>query len=146
MNSFLILAKAAEIWVFVFGGAMFAIAVFLMLLVLVQRGRGGGLAGAFGGMGGQSAFGAKAGDTFTKVTIWTSTVWILVCMAALAVLNPRPVASDAPPAGINPPGATAPADGAAADGAEDITDAESADATDADADGSEAEENENADG
>ena len=29
-----------------------AMAVFLILLVLVQRGRGGGLAGALGGMGG----------------------------------------------------------------------------------------------
>ena len=29
-------------------------AAFLILLVLVQRGRGGGLAGAFGGLGGQS--------------------------------------------------------------------------------------------
>lgn len=146
MNSLLILAKAADIWFVVFGGAMFAIAVFLMLLVLVQRGRGGGLAGAFGGMGGQSAFGAKAGDTFTKVTIWTSTVWILVCMAALAVLNPRPAVSDAPPAGINPPGATAPADGAAADGAEDVTDAESPAGDGTDAAGGGSAENENADG
>ena len=39
-----------------FGQTLFAIlltlvAVFLILLVLVQRGRGGGLAGALGGMG-----------------------------------------------------------------------------------------------
>ncbi|RLS51073.1 MAG: preprotein translocase subunit SecG, partial [Planctomycetota bacterium] len=39
--------------------------LFLILLVLIQRGRGGGLAGAFGGAGGQSAFGTKAGDVFT---------------------------------------------------------------------------------
>ena len=44
--------------------ALFLTAVFLILLILVQRGKGGGLAGAFGGMGGQSAFGTKAGDTF----------------------------------------------------------------------------------
>ena len=43
--------------------------LFLILLVLIQRGRGGGLAGAFGGMGGQSAFGTKAGDLFTRITI-----------------------------------------------------------------------------
>ena len=29
--------------------------LFLIVLVLIQRGKGGGLAGAFGGMGGQSA-------------------------------------------------------------------------------------------
>ena len=52
--------------------ALIGIALFLILLVLVQRGRGGGLAGALGGAGGQSAFGAKAGDTFTKITMWTA--------------------------------------------------------------------------
>jgi len=54
--------------------------VFLIVLVLIQRGRGGGLAGAFGGMGGQSAFGTKAGDLFTKITIGVASFWILLCM------------------------------------------------------------------
>lgn len=58
------------------------IAVFLILLVLVQRGRGGGLAGALGGPGGSSAFGAKAGDTFTKITIWAASIWIVTCIVA----------------------------------------------------------------
>ena len=62
-------------------------AIFLILLVLVQRGRGGGLAGAFGGMGGQSAFGTKAGDTFTKVTIGVSIFWILLCIASVKLLG-----------------------------------------------------------
>ncbi len=57
-------------------------AVFLILLVLVQRGRGGGLAGALGGMGGSSAFGAKAGDVFTKITIFAAAGWILLCIVA----------------------------------------------------------------
>lgn len=70
-----------------FGLLMLLTAIFLILLVLVQRGRGGGLAGAFGGMGGASAFGAKAGDTFTKITIWAATFWILLCMASIVVLN-----------------------------------------------------------
>lgn len=56
------------------------VAVFLILLVLVQRGRGGGLAGALGGMGGSSAFGAKAGDVFTKITVVAATVWIVLCI------------------------------------------------------------------
>ena len=63
------------------------ISVFLILLVLVQRGRGGGLTGALGGMGGQSAFGTKAGDTFTRVTVVTAAVWVLVSI--LAVLAAR---------------------------------------------------------
>ena len=62
---------------------MSVIAVFLILLVLVQRGRGGGLTGALGGMGGSSAFGAKAGDVFTRITIVTAAIWIVVCLAAV---------------------------------------------------------------
>ena len=58
------------------------VAIFLILLVLVQRGRGGGLAGALGGMGGSSAFGAKAGDVFTRITIGAAAVWILLCIVA----------------------------------------------------------------
>lgn len=49
----------------------------MILLVLIQRGRGGGLAGAFGGMGGQSAFGTRAGDIFTKITVGVAVVWVL---------------------------------------------------------------------
>ena len=49
-----------------------------MLIVLLQRGRGGGLAGAFGGLGGQSAFGTKAGDVFTKVTIGIALFWVVM--------------------------------------------------------------------
>ena len=59
-----------------------SLALFLILLVLVQRGRGGGLAGALGGMGGSSAFGAKAGDVFTKITCVTAFLWIVLCIAA----------------------------------------------------------------
>lgn len=57
--------------------------LFLILIILLQRGRGGGLVGAFGGLGGQSAFGAKAGDVFTKVTIVVATVWILLCVVTV---------------------------------------------------------------
>src|SRR5262245_45143348 len=60
--------------------------VFLILLVLIQRGRGGGLAGALGGMGGYSAFGTRAGDVFTRVTIVAAALWILGAMA-LARMN-----------------------------------------------------------
>ena len=54
--------------------------MFLIMIVLVQRGRGGGLTGALGGAGGQSAFGAKAGDIFTRITIGAAAVWIILCV------------------------------------------------------------------
>ena len=70
-----------------FGVAIFTTSLFLIMLVLIQRGRGGGLAGALGGMGGQSAFGTKAGDLFTRITIGVAAVWIVLSVAAIAVLN-----------------------------------------------------------
>ena len=60
----------------------------MILIILLQRGRGGGLAGALGGAGGQSAFGAKAGDTFTRITIVTAVIWFTLCLLAIRIMNP----------------------------------------------------------
>jgi preprotein translocase subunit SecG len=38
-------------------------------------------------MGGQSAFGAKAGDVFTRVTMVTAGIWIALCMGSIWMLN-----------------------------------------------------------
>ena len=101
------------------------IGTFLIFIILLQRGRGGGLAGALGGMGGQSAFGTKAGDLFTRITIVVAALWVLLAMAALKVLNPNtPSGFDpglrgqaAPPAKTTPggllPSATKSAEGPA---------------------------------
>ena len=61
--------------------------LFLIGLVLIQRGKGGGLAGAFGGVGGSSPVGSKAGDAFTRITIWTAAIWIFVLMIQVKVMN-----------------------------------------------------------
>src|SRR5437660_7968985 len=61
--------------------------LFLILLVLIQRGKGGGLAGAFGGVGGSSPFGSKAGDAFTKFTIYVAAFWIVIIMIQVKVMN-----------------------------------------------------------
>ncbi len=66
---------------------LFITALLLIVLVLIQRGKGGGLAGAFGGMGGQSAFGTKAGDLFTKITIGMATLWLVLCMLSVKYLG-----------------------------------------------------------
>ena len=70
-------------WSSLLAVGLFSTALFMIVLVLIQRGKGGGLAGAFGGMGGQSAFGTKAGDLFTRVTIGVAAFWILLCMFAV---------------------------------------------------------------
>ena len=72
---------------FVLAILMIVTALFLILLVLIQRGRGGGLAGAFGGMGGQSAFGTKAGDMFTRITIGVAAFWIVLCVVSLKLMG-----------------------------------------------------------
>ncbi|MHC5540530.1 preprotein translocase subunit SecG [Singulisphaera rosea] len=61
--------------------------LFLICLVLIQRGKGGGLAGAFGGVGGSSAFGTKAGDVFTKVTMCVAGFWYFLCMILVIIAN-----------------------------------------------------------
>lgn len=67
--------------------ALMFLGLFLIGLILLQRGRGGGLAGAFGGMGGQSAFGTKAGDVFTRITIGVAAAWILLCAGSVVALH-----------------------------------------------------------
>jgi preprotein translocase subunit SecG len=69
---------------------------FLICLVLIQRGKGGGLAGAFGGAGGSSAFGTKAGDVFTRVTMISAGIWIALNML-LVVLSNRRTSAYGPP-------------------------------------------------
>lgn len=63
--------------------------LFLIGVILIQRGKGGGLAGAFGGVGGSSAFGTKAGDVFTRITIGTVAVWMLMAMLLVVLMNHR---------------------------------------------------------
>ncbi|MBB75757.1 MAG: preprotein translocase subunit SecG [Planctomycetaceae bacterium] len=71
----------------IFGALMCLTSLFLILLVMLQRGRGGGLSGAFGGAGGQSAFGTKTGDVFTRFTIITATIWISLCILLIYALS-----------------------------------------------------------
>jgi preprotein translocase subunit SecG len=79
----------AAVGQYFFGIAIFLSSMFLIMLVLVQRGRGGGLAGALGGPGGQSAFGTKAGDLFTRITIGVAAFWIFLCVVAVLAMKER---------------------------------------------------------
>jgi len=51
--------------------AFVLVCALLLLVILIQKPRGGGLSGAFGGGAGsaQAAFGAKTGDVLTWVTV-----------------------------------------------------------------------------
>jgi preprotein translocase subunit SecG len=70
--------------------------ILLIFLVLIQRGKGGGLAGAFGGAGGSSAFGSRAGDLFTWITIYLAIAWVLLIIVHVKVVQwSRPAAGPA---------------------------------------------------
>jgi preprotein translocase subunit SecG len=66
---------------------LFVLSALLILVVLIQRGKGGGLAGALGGIGGSSPFGSRAGDTFTRVTIYMAVLWFLLIMLQVRLIQ-----------------------------------------------------------
>jgi preprotein translocase subunit SecG len=56
------------------------VGLFMILLILIQRGKGGGLIGALGGAGGSSPFGSRAGDQFMRLTIYVALIWLFLTM------------------------------------------------------------------
>jgi preprotein translocase subunit SecG len=69
------------------------ISIFLILVVLVQQGKGADLAGAFGGGGSQTAFGARGATTLLhKLTVSFFTLFVITSLT-LAVLQARPRSS-----------------------------------------------------
>jgi preprotein translocase subunit SecG len=66
---------------------LMTVGLLLIFIILLQRGRGGGLAGALGGMGGQSAFGTKAGDVFTRITVVLAIIWVILAAGNVYALR-----------------------------------------------------------
>ncbi len=78
-----------------------AVSVAMILLILVQRPQGGGLAGAFGGAGGggtDTAFGGRTGDALTLATVGAFTVFLLLAIVINVIGNPRAFADQTEPA------------------------------------------------
>lgn len=69
------------------------ISIFLILVVLVQQGKGADLAGAFGGGGSQTAFGARGATTLLHKLTTTFFVLFVVTSLALAILEAHPRSS-----------------------------------------------------
>jgi preprotein translocase subunit SecG len=54
------------------------VCMFLILVVLLQSGQSGDIAAAFGGMGSQTAFGARTAATvLTKATTWAAIIFMV---------------------------------------------------------------------
>lgn len=94
----------------------------MILIILIQRGKGGGLVGAFGGAGGNSAFGRKSTDVFVKITVVTTIIWFVACLGGRYILDMQGANKNfiegkrtaTPAATANESGTTAPATDAAA--------------------------------
>lgn len=69
---------------------LIGICLFMILVILLQKGRGEGLAGAFGGGGGSGAFGAKTGDVFTWITVVVAGLFIMVSVMANYAFDQTP--------------------------------------------------------
>ncbi len=66
------------------------ICFFLILVVLLQQGKGADIAGAFGGGGSQTAFGARGATTFLhKLTTGAFVAFILLSVL-LSIMEARP--------------------------------------------------------
>jgi len=68
------------------------VALSLILVVLIQKGRGGGLASAFGGAGASSLLGTKTGDFLTWLTIGLVAAFLI--LSVIMGLYMRPVQSE----------------------------------------------------
>ena len=66
------------------------VSLFLILVVLVQQGKGADLAGAFGGGGSQTAFGARGATTLLHKLTTGFFIAFVVTSLTLAILQARP--------------------------------------------------------
>ena len=65
---------------------IFMVALLLIVLILIQPSKSGGMGAAFGGIG-ESVFGGKAGSHLTKSTVVLTTVFFVVALALAAVIG-----------------------------------------------------------
>jgi preprotein translocase subunit SecG len=100
------------------------ICLFLVIVVLLQSGKAADLAGAFGGMGSQTAFGPRGAATVLSKATTVAAAMFMVTSLSLSILSTKnagsgssvlerqaaPVQKSAPagPATATPPGAPAP--------------------------------------
>ena len=75
------------------------ICFFLILVVLVQQGKGADIAGAFGGGGTQTAFGARGATTLLHKLTTGGFIAFIVSALLLTILEARPRASVVPEKG-----------------------------------------------
>ena len=86
-------------------------AVSLILIILIQKGRGGGLSGAFGGGMASGILGSKTGDFLTWVTIILVGVFLTLAVVMAKFYKPSIGLEDTPPPPSTVPAGTQPGPG-----------------------------------
>ena len=66
-----------------------AVCIFLIIVVLLQSGKAADLAGAFGGMGSQTAFGPRGSATLLSKATTISAVLFMITSLSLSILATR---------------------------------------------------------
>lgn len=84
--------------------ALVTVALLLIGLILLQKNRGAGLSGAFGGVGGHTAFGTKTGDFLTWVTVGLVSVFLLLSIAGNFAFEPQTIGTSKQPADVEDAG------------------------------------------
>jgi len=70
------------------------VCIFLIAVVLLQSGKSGDIAAAFGGMGSQTAFGTRSAATMlTKATTWAAVIFMLTSITLSVYANRRAASS-----------------------------------------------------
>ena len=91
-----------SIWFWITTMVFILVSAGMVLIILVQRPQGGGLAGAFGGAGGsgtETVFGGRVGDALTYATVTAFVVYISLAIALNLLNTTRAVAAaPTPPA------------------------------------------------
>jgi len=100
------------------------VCIFLILVVLLQQGKGADLAGAFGGAGSQASFGPRTGTNVMHRLTTVSFVLFVVLSMTLAIMSGKrhgsvmeavatspPPAAEQAPAGQGTPDLTGPVEG-----------------------------------
>ena len=85
----LFLIGAGGFWLGALAVILFFLSLFLVFIIMMQRGKGGGIAGSLTGTA-QSAFGARGGDALMWITIALTGVWIfLSCVTIYSYSSPK---------------------------------------------------------
>lgn len=66
------------------------VAVFLILVVLLQPGNKGGMSAAFGGAGGETVFGGRGANTFLAKLTFGAAALFMICSVSLSFMSMMP--------------------------------------------------------